>query len=140
VQRVDGTYGRVACGLDMSPELDSSYSPNLYTGSQFQDNPFATLQQNYGKLEVLFDATAYLMWRPNTASGCSAGAACNITVPLATLSWTWTGDAINTLKTTQNGTTWMLTGCQSCSNNAAQPSNFAMAISNRSAPVYDSGR
>jgi hypothetical protein len=115
--------GREACALDVSPELDGSYSAYVDTGPEYEDSPFVPLSDLtdstnlYGEVETSFNATAYLMWMPNPASGCTAGAACNIIVPLATLSWTWTGDAINTLKNQPNGTTWMLTGCQSCSNN-----------------------
>ena len=129
IHYVNSKYGRESCALDMSPELDGSYNSNLYLGAQFTDNPFVLLSDptdatnKLGEAETLFKATSYLMWRPNAAGGCTNGAACNIIVPLATLSWTWTGDTINTLANQPNGTTWTLTGCQSCSNNATQPTS-----------------
>ncbi len=108
--------GRWACGLDQSPELDGVF--NLELGPSAEDSPYSPLDDNpgEGEHEVWFQATQYLMWQPNPAPGCS-GAACTILVPLATVGWQWTGDAINTLKTQQNGSTWTLTGCETCSNN-----------------------
>jgi hypothetical protein len=129
IHYVNSKYGREACALDVSPELDGLYSPYVDVGSQYEDNPFVPLSDptdatnSVGEAETLFNAAAYLMWKPNAATGCTAGAACNIIVPLATLSWTWTGDTINTLTNQPNGTTWMLTGCQACSNNPLHSTN-----------------
>jgi hypothetical protein len=111
--------GRWVCPLDTSPELDGKYNAAAYTGPTFRDNPWTPLPfvpgENEGEVERQFNATPYLMWMPNSAPGCTSGAACTILVPLAALSWSWTGDTVNTLQN-QTGSTWMLTGCQMCSN------------------------
>jgi hypothetical protein len=119
--------GRWVCPLDQSPELDGTYNPASYTGPTFSDTPWTPLPfesaDTEGEVQRSFKATAYLMWTPNAAPGCT-GAACTILVPLATLNWSWAGDAINTLTNQpNNGSTWMLTGCQGCSNGPVQPTS-----------------
>ena len=115
---IDG-QGRYECRLDKSPVLDGSYNYPNQIGPTTEDSPWVYADQDKGETEASFEATAYLMWKPNPATGCS-GDACTIVVPLAKLGWSWTGDAINTLTPPPNGTTWMLTGCQTCVSGLAQ--------------------
>ncbi len=114
------------------PELDNTYPygvgfGNVYTTSISNDT--ATDGPRLGdptlsEMARSFSATMYLLWTPNSASGCSGGA-CAIPLPLGSLSWTWTGDAINTLSAVQglNSTTWILTGCQEASAGGFQASS-----------------
>lgn len=111
--------GPWACSLDQSPELDGAYNYLYQTGPTTDDSPWVRADPDKGETEASFEATTYLMWKPNAASGCN-GDACTILVPLANLSWSWTGDAINTQTSQPNGNTWMLMGCQTCSNGPAQ--------------------
>ena len=117
--------GRWVCPLDYFPELDGAWNPAINTETDFVDSPWVPLPfqpgDTEGEVERSFNATTYLMWTPNAAAGCTGGEACAIEVPLATLSWSWTGDAINTLQNQNNGSTWTLTGCQTCSNGQPQP-------------------
>jgi hypothetical protein len=105
---------------DTSPALDTSYPTD--TGPAADDSPSVPLQAstlsngNIGEIAGGVKFTMYSMWTPNAASGCTNGAACTVPVPLGTVSWQYSGDAINTLtQQTSNGTNWTIAppGCAS---------------------------
>jgi hypothetical protein len=107
---VDAAKPSARSAVHLYPEAVPDFSPPVESTEGVLLAPVADF----------FKATAYLMWTPNAAFECT-GAACTIPVPLATLDWSWGADAINTLKNQpDNGSTWMLTGCQTCSNGLAQ--------------------
>lgn len=104
-------------------ELDSSYPygflpdrtrlGGVYTSNvnddTSKDSPNINLLQRYGEVRRDFTATMYLMWNPTLpAANCNPNdiipplSCTSIPVPLGTLSWQWTGDAINTLQPQQN--------------------------------------
>jgi len=73
-----------------------------------------------------FSATMHLMWDPALPSGCtpastdphslvSTPSTCtSIPVPLSSVTWHWSGGAINTLANQPNGTTWLLNTTNDC--------------------------
>jgi len=111
------SQGRKACGLDVSPEHDGAYNPTI--GAIKEDSPWVLADQQKGETAASFEAAAYLMWRPSPAAQCAVEN-CTIPVPLAKLTWGWTGDAINTLTNQSNATTWILADCRDCSSGSPQ--------------------
>ena len=82
--------------------LDGHYpSIDMYTISAQNDSvfdgPYVPTCQWWGELDRSFSATMYLLWTPNNAPNGCTGAACTIPVPLGSVYWHWSGDAINTL-------------------------------------------
>jgi hypothetical protein len=112
---------------DPNPELDSGYPYPGGTGNSMTDSPYMAVDMfstsPTGEGSRKFSAMTYLMWTPNAASGCS-GAACTIPVPVGTLSWSYCSDAINTLVTQNNGTTYSL----ACSSVPSTPIPFRTSI------------
>jgi hypothetical protein len=89
------------------PALDTGYPYGTAGVSLFSilapndtatDNPGSSLLAGWGESQRVFSATMYLMWNPASAG--------SIPVPVASIPWQFTGDAINTLAQTGNGTTW----------------------------------
>ena len=99
------------------PVLDNKYpygtpGANLFTktvaNDVVTDGPRITLGSNFVEESRSFLATMYLLWSAQLPNA--------IPVPLASITWSMTGDAINTLVTQPNNTNWAL-GCgQSASN------------------------
>jgi hypothetical protein len=82
--------------LDNRYPYGSTYSVNA-TNDLVVDVPALPLCQQWGEAARSFSATMYLLWTPDAgASGCSGGA-CTIPIPLGSVNWQWSGDAINTL-------------------------------------------
>jgi len=77
-----------------SPALDSQYPyPSTGAGTT-QDSPGSSVSSFHEVAEV-FDATMYLLWTPN-ASGCDQTmGTCTIPVPVGSVHWSWSGDAVN---------------------------------------------
>lgn len=98
------------------PELDGTY-PYGYKGNGAAvgtvtrtnvtddtaiDAPGIILMPQYGETQKYQNSTMFLLWTPNAdTSVCTDGTTsypCSIPVPLGSLTWLWTGDAINTLE------------------------------------------
>jgi hypothetical protein len=60
------------------------------------------LANNYGENARYFSATMFAMWTPGADTRCTDNQ-CAIPIPLGSLTWQFTGDAINSLKTQMNG-------------------------------------
>jgi hypothetical protein len=86
------------------------------------DSPDIALDQANGEEARNFSATTYGLWTPTQDGACNAGV-CMIPVPLGYVSWSWEGDAINTLQNQSNETTWNLLSCSSDSVNTFQASS-----------------
>jgi len=146
VQYIDST-GRHTCqpkAWTGQPQLDTSFPytsgpTSQQTGSVTDDSPKSPLG---GETAQNFGATTYLMWDPAipptgqtnctpatvTTSGVSTPSSCSsIPVPLGYVTWSWTGDAIDTLSPTtgDNGTTGHLL----CGAMSGQASSFALSSS-----------
>lgn len=113
-------------GLPGAAELDSFYpysNSNKANSQDFVDSPGTPLADN--EQEQVFSATTYLMWDPALGSaGCTPAyvdasnvphqSTCSgsIPVPLGTISWNWSGDAVDTGTAQPNGTYYILEpGC-----------------------------
>jgi len=72
----------------------------------------------------------YLMWTPSADPNCPNGAACTIPVPQGQVTWSWRGDAINTLAAQMNQGVpykkWVLNP-NNCS--VSNPQNYQPSIS-----------
>ena len=125
------------------PALDNTYPyglgyNNVYTvtapNDTATDGPRLAppIGYTFGEMARSFTAIMYLLWTPTPDRACTGGSTCTIPIPLGSLNWMWTGDAINTLSATQgiNNTTYILTGCQT----AAAPASGFAAIS--ACPVW----
>ncbi len=74
-------------------------STTKITNDTAQDSPYIPLPPIWGEVKRAFSATMYLMWDPALPVGCKPGYTCtSIPIPLGSLNWQWTGDAINTLQ------------------------------------------
>jgi hypothetical protein len=128
---------------DPRQELDNNYPFTTVSATKSNDSPEFPLNQsqnNTYSAEIIrsFSARTYLMWDPtlmaNGAGGCSAASrlatvngitanasTCDgsIPVPLGSVPWSFSGDAINTLNTqpAPNPTTFVL----GCGNNTVNP-------------------
>jgi hypothetical protein len=73
-----------------------------------------------------FSAAMYLMWTPNASSGCSPsnGLTCAISVPLGSVTWGYSGDAINSLDPKQGQAGWLL----QCGSGPANPFQASSAF------------
>ena len=82
-----------SCTATRTAGLDTAYPyPNVLSG-QAVDAPALQLLSNYSAERRSFNASMYLMWTPNPASGCTAGAACTVAVPLGYQTWAFSGSA-----------------------------------------------
>jgi hypothetical protein len=124
VRAASGT--QTCAGIAGLPELDNSYPYGTPNGSLFEnqvqydiatDAPGIGLNDTNGaargEAARAFSAVMYLMWTPPPAAYCTNGSSCTIPVPLGYVNWTTSGDAINTLVSQSNYTTWT---AQSCGN------------------------
>jgi hypothetical protein len=102
--------------------LDNTY-PYQNNTSSTNDSPGIELLPSDGEGAESFNATMYLLWTPNAASGCTNGSACTIPVPLGYVSWTFSGDAINTLTNQSSTNTTWIKSCGQGSANAFQTSS-----------------
>jgi hypothetical protein len=85
------TFTTVPAGGD--PFLDTLYPYD--TGSTTDDSPRTVLDSTTSKELIRnFSAIMYLMWTPPEASWCQNGSACTIPVPLGSVHWQWSGDAV----------------------------------------------
>jgi hypothetical protein len=102
--------GLLSCPLAPQSGLDNFYPYPPASPTTTNDSPNNVLTANLGELQRSFNANMYLMWKPTADPACTDGASCTIPVPLGSVNWGWSGDAINTLSTTTgvNGTTWKL--------------------------------
>jgi len=134
-----------------TPELDGAYpygytsagialgtvSTAQVTNDTAQDTPWSDLPNDEGEVKFSFKATMYLMWQPNAATGCTSGGACTIPVPQGNITWSFVGDAINTLiPLVHQGVSysqWVLNVCAPPSVSAYQP---GAAFPQWSAVVY----
>jgi hypothetical protein len=109
--------------------LDNTYPYAYVAPTTTNDSPGTLLPSIYGEGWESFTATMYLMWDPALPSGCTAAktvqnsdgtftstaSTCtSIPVPLSSVTWHWSGCAINTLATQPNNTTWtrsVINGC-----------------------------
>jgi hypothetical protein len=129
-----------------SPELDGSYPYSLAIGTNnvlttdvandtALDSPSVPLYPSQGERQVYVNYTMYLEWIPSAGNACTTSGAtgCTIPVPLASGSWFWDGDAVNTQATqpAPNGTTYV----RSCGN-CSQGSNNYFQQANPNAPNY----
>jgi hypothetical protein len=99
-----------------------SYGPGFDTGYPYDlssvgaltystnDTPGIPLYTNASEATASFNATTYLMWQPNLPSSSV------IPVPLGSITWQWSGDAV------QNGGTWSLNPTASPTASAFTPS------------------
>jgi hypothetical protein len=124
-----------------NPALDNwyPYAARVGDSKQALDDPGQSLNlargSQVGESMVEFEATMYLLWDPalpgSGQSSCQAASndppdpehpnpqqsTCtgSIPVPLGSISWGYTGDAINTMKPNMdgasNGTGWLMLGC-----------------------------
>lgn len=135
LQNINGIATTMNCLGNPAPPpdmLDTLYPYGLPGGNQFSinrpndtvtDNPSVSFNTSWGEVARAFQATMYQMWDPTLPTGCVAahnvGATVatagtvpsnctSIPVPLASMSWQFGGDAINTLQVQPppNGTTW----------------------------------
>jgi len=112
---------------DTSPALDRGYPTDVGPGTD--DSPSVPLQAstptngNIGEIAGGAKFMMYPMWTPAAASGCVNGNACTVPVPLGTVTWQYSGDAINALTPQPNGTDWTLgpPGCASPNTTGAAP-------------------
>jgi hypothetical protein len=105
---------------DPNPQLDSSYP--YATGNSAEDSPAIPLQPftPIGEGGATFVAATYLMWTPNKDASCTSGANCVVPVPLGSFTWSWSGDAVNTMAQQADGTTH----CLNCPTTNPTPGNF----------------
>jgi len=116
---------------DPQSGLDNFYPYGNATPTTTNDTPGTELLVTDGEFWQTFSATMYLMWDPaltNDPSGCtpaltdqkakkSKQSTCmSIPIPLSSVTWHWSGCAINTLspQTGVNGTTWILSREREC--------------------------
>ena len=98
------------CTFGFGTGLDNNY-PYLSGGaSSTNDSPGIRLFSNESEAKANFSATMYMMWTPTLTAA--------IPVPLGSVSWSWSGDAV------QNSGTWSLG-----SNNSASSTAFSAGIS-----------
>jgi len=113
--------------------LDNTYPYVNATNTTTNDTPNASLPAIYGEGWETFSAIMYLTWDPGVPAGgqgtckpaytiqnpdktfTSYPSTCaSIPVPLSSVSWHWSGCAINTLANQANTTTWMLSTINGC--------------------------
>lgn len=112
--------------------LDTSYPYAFFSSTMTVDSPNVNLLPNYGEEWESFTATMYLLWDPALPSGCapakttetivngtptfssSASTCTSVPVPLSSVSWHWSGCAINTLVNQPNQTTWIRSTSNGC--------------------------
>jgi len=135
-QKLNST-GPLLCPAQPQTGLDTIY-PNDSGVTVTEDMPSRSLIDGYGESETTFNATMYLMWDPAIPPpgelacqvamgdlGFSIPSTCvSIPVPLGSVSWHWSGCAINTLTQQANGTSWAL-GCGLSTSYAPQTPNYA---------------
>jgi hypothetical protein len=122
VKRLTSSGVQTCVSPDGYPGLDGNFPYGTPGASLFSvnrpndtatDNPGVPFNAGWGELRRLFSAKMYLMWDPTLPSGCTAATPTSesncksIPVPLASIVWSYPGDAINTLQNQQNGTTWV---------------------------------
>lgn len=114
VEELDST-GSFACPAQGQSQsgLDTSY-PYAAGVSNRNDSPHLPMT-GYGEYQRSLNATMYLMWDPQLPS--------SIPVPLESVSWGYSGCAINTLSPQSNGTTWTLQ-CGVAAPSTPQPSGY----------------
>lgn len=90
------------------------------------DGPSITLNPNLVEESRSFLATIYLLWSSQLPNA--------IPVPLASMTWTMNGDAINTLAPQPNNTNWVL----GCGQGASNPCHVSVpsADPNRGYPTW----
>jgi hypothetical protein len=113
--------------------IDKTYPYAYVYPTETWDTPATGLPGSYGEGWETFTATMYLMWDPaippsgqpsctpaktvqnadgsftSTASNCAS-----IPVPLSSVTWHWSGCALNTLVKQSNQTTWALSTAGGC--------------------------
>lgn len=135
VQLVTNQYQHMASNgpysLPPSPQtgLDNAYPYTNVSRTTTYDSPATNLPSIYGEGWETFTATMYLMWDPGLPSGCSpaktvqnpdgsfsstASTCASIPIPLSSVTWHWSGCAINTLANQNNGTTWVRSTANGC--------------------------
>ena len=107
--------------------IDKTYPYAYVYPTETWDTPATGLPSSYGEGWETFTATMYLMWDPGippsgqtsctpaktvqNADGSftsSASTCASIPIPLSSVTWHWSGCAINTLVNQANNTTWAL--------------------------------
>ena len=94
--QLDGTYpyGTLGDGTAVGT-VTSNGAPN----NTAVDNPGVFLFS--AEVAHAQNSTMFLMWTPNVAGACNDGtdpSPCAVPVPLGSISWQWSGDAIDTLR------------------------------------------
>jgi hypothetical protein len=111
-----------------SPEtgIDNTYPYANASSTATNDTPSSALPSIYGEGWESFTATMFLMWDPALPNGCTpastnpitlqstASTCTSIPIPLSSVTWHWSGCAINTLANQTNGTTWSLSTGSGC--------------------------
>lgn len=94
---LDGSYPYGGYCLGQTP---CTVYKTYITDDTAQDSPFVPLLNGYGEYARSFSAIMYLMWVPTADTRCN-GSTCTIPVPLGSVSWHFSADAINSLQTGQ---------------------------------------
>ncbi|MGO8788439.1 MAG: hypothetical protein ACLQVL_13810 [Terriglobia bacterium] len=110
-----------------SPEsgIDNTYPYANASPTATNDTPSTALPSIYGEGWESFTAAMFLMWDPALPTGCTpastnatyqstASTCTSIPIPLSSVTWHWSGCAINTLSNQTNGTTWLLSTSNGC--------------------------
>ncbi len=128
--------GSFATPTSPSSGIDASYPITNASPTTTNDTPVTQLPSIYGEGWETFTATTYLMWDPgippagkasctpartmqtvvngfptfsSTQSDCAS-----IPIPLSSVTWHWSGCAINALSNQANGTTWIRSTSNGC--------------------------
>jgi hypothetical protein len=126
------SYSQVYCsGKCNPPQMSLPGLDNTYPysdGSTASDSPGIGIVAANSEEALDFHATMYLMWTPTVSSQCS-GDSCAIPIPLGSINWQFSGDAINTLSslTGVSGTSWVLNNCSSGGASQFIPNNGSSA-------------
>jgi hypothetical protein len=110
--------------------LDNSFPYTSASSTTTNDTPHTNLPSIYGEGWEAFSATMYLMWDPGLPAGCvpaktvqnpdksftSTPSTCaSIPVPLSSVTWHWSGCAINTLvNQPSTSTPWLRSSMNGC--------------------------
>jgi hypothetical protein len=117
--------------IPLSPQsgLDNTYPYTNASPTTTNDTPNAALPSIYGEGWESFSAKMFMLWDPGLPSGCTiaktvqnangtfsstASNCTSIPVPLSSVTWHWSGCAINSLANQANGTTWIRSTSNGC--------------------------
>ena len=119
-----GTAGTLTCSFNA--DLDTGYPYPQNSAGQATDAPFVPLPSTYTTVSRSFNASMYLLWTPNPASGCPNGSACTVPVPLGYQKWQFSGS------TTQSNGSW-----GSPTGSGGPSGSFVAALGSASSPSWN---